>query len=66
MKVWGKITGVAERAESHAYRCWMCGAGHDSPSEYLWHINAHKPEITGQPIMLMPKGAMDIAPTAAE
>jgi hypothetical protein len=44
MKILGKITEPAPKAESAAYQCWMCGIGHESPGEYLRHINSCKPE----------------------
>ena len=36
-----------------AYKCWMCDAGHNNPVAFLWHINAHRLEMTGKPMVLL-------------
>ena len=53
MKIITKIDGfIYGRKRGAAYRCWMCDAGHNNPAAFLWHINAHRLEMTGRPMVL--------------
>jgi hypothetical protein len=33
----GQFIEIAK--EPKAYRCWMCGIGHNDAAAFLWHIN---------------------------
>ncbi len=54
MKILNSTKSVASgKKDKCAYKCWMCGKGHNNSIAFLWHISACELETTGKSELLV-------------